>query len=180
VWDVRFLAQNKKPVNRLAEGELQAQWEALALSGGPRVHEAIVRLSQHPDEVVPHFKERLRTLGKVDPKRLAQKIQDLDDDDFDVRERASLFLAEWIDVAAPHLMEVVARSQSLEARTRARRLLENHKPHPEYAWREFRALEVLEKMAVPAARDMLRSLADDAPTSLRAREAQAALIRCAE
>ncbi len=42
------------------------------------------------------------------------------------------------------------------------------------AWREFRAVEVLAKMAVPVARDLLKSLADEAPTSSRAREAQAA------
>ena len=40
-----------------------------------------------------------------------------------------------------------------------------------------RAIEVMEKMGVPAARDLLKSLADDSSTSPRAREAQAALSR---
>jgi WD40 repeat protein len=177
VWDVSFLAQEKNPMDKLADGELQAQWQALTLPGGPKVHEAIVRLGQHPGEVVPYFKARFKTLKEVDPKNLAQKIKDLDDDDLTVREDATLFLTQWIDAATPHLMNVIAKSTSPEAIARARFILANHKPRPEHAWREFRAIEVLEKMAVPAARDLLRFLADDAPTSSRAREAQAALNR---
>ncbi len=177
VWDVGFLAQDKKPVEKLAAGDLQTQWQALSLPGGPKVHEAIARLSQHPGAVVPYFKARFKTLKEVNPRDLAQKIKDLDDDDFFVRERASLFLTEWIDTAVPLLRDVVAKSKSPEAIYRARLILANHKPHPEYAWREFRAIEVLEKMAVPAAGDLLEFLADEVPTSPRAREAQAALNR---
>jgi WD domain, G-beta repeat len=177
VWDVSFLAQGKKAVAKLADVELQAQWQAMTLPGGPEVHEAIGRLSQHPDEVVPYFKPRFKTLKEVDLRELARKIKELDDDDFFVRENASLFLTEWIDVAHPLLRDVVAKSKSPEAIYRARLILADHKPHPEYVWREFRAIEVLERMAVPAARTLLRSLADEAPRSLRAREAQAALNR---
>jgi hypothetical protein len=164
-------------VDKLTEGELHAHWQDLTQAGGPRVHDAILRLSRHPDEVVPYFKTRFKALGKVDPKELAQKIKELDHDRFAVRERASHFLTHCIEEAMPHLQEVVARSSSLEAVNRARRILATHNPRPEDAWREFRAIEVLEKMDVPAARDLLRSLADQAPTSPRAREAQAALNR---
>jgi hypothetical protein len=177
VWDVGFLAQDKKPAERLTDADLQARWEAITLPGGPRVHEAIARLSRHPDAVVPYLKARFKPLRAVDPKELAQKIKELDDDRFAVRERASLFLAQWIDASAPHLRDVVAQSTSPEAVARARVILANHKPRPEHVWREFRAIEVLEKMAVPAASELLRSLAEEAPTSPRAREAQAALNR---
>lgn len=177
VWDVGCLAQGKKAPDKLAAGELEALWQALTLPGGPRVHEAIMRLSQHPGEVVPYLKARFKQLKEADPKQLVRYIKDLDDEDFAVRERATRVLAQWIDAAAPLLRDVVAKSRSPEAVGRARLILADYKPRPEHAWREFRAVEVLEKMAVPAARDLLKSLAEDAPTSSRAREAQAALNR---
>lgn len=177
VWDVRFLTQEKKPVDRLTNGELQKHWQALTLSGGPEVHEAIARLSQHPEEVVPFLRAQIKLGTAPDAKLLAGKIKELDDDRFVVREAASLFLGEWLDVAAPQLKELMALSPSPEVLARARRLLANYRPRPELSWREFRAIEVLEKMAEAAARNFVKQLAEEMPPSPRTREAQAALLR---
>jgi hypothetical protein len=111
--------------------------------------------------------------------RLAKLIADLDDNNFDVRERASRALAGMGSAAAQALERAEARARSPEARRRIARLLEGCQAPllPSAQLRGARAVAALEHLGTPAAQALLRRLSDGAPDSPLTVEAKAALQR---
>jgi hypothetical protein len=96
-----------------------------------------------------------------------------------VRDRAEADLAGLADLAAPALREVVAKTPSAERRLRAERLLSRlHGPvrDPD-RMRIVRAVEVVERLGTPDARELLTAWAGGAEHGLLSREAKAALAR---
>jgi hypothetical protein len=104
-------------------------------------------------------------------------IEQLGDDDFQVRERATRALA-----AAPAAMPLVEAAlkgeKDLEARRRLEKLLASYRGRLDPpALRELRSVEVLERLRTPAARRLLERLAGGNPDSRLTAEAKAALGR---
>jgi HEAT repeat protein len=120
---------------------------------------------------------RLRPASRPGGGRLPLLIARLDDDDFEVRSKAEEDIARLGEAAIPALREAM-RLRPLEVRLRAERLLgwAEGVPGPE-ALRELRAVEVLERIATPAARAVLKRLASGARVAPLTREASAALAR---
>jgi hypothetical protein len=174
--------RERKPNADPSTEQLQALWDALAATDAPKAHQAVLALTASPRATVPFFKDRLKPVAPVDPKRLVRLIAKLDDDKFEERERATKELEELRDLAGPALQKALAEKPSEEVRARATRLLlqvEIPITAPELL-RALRAIEVLEHVGTPEARELLEALAGGAAEARPTWEAKASLKRLAK
>jgi HEAT repeat protein len=135
-----------------------------------------------PEEAIPFLKERLRRVAAVE-ERVRPLLAGLDDDDFDVREKASRELQAAGPEAALPLQLALQGSPSPEVRTRIEKLLGKMKTLPGAQGVQPRsvslALAVLEEIGTPNARQVLEELSRGPAGSMVTREAGAALERLA-
>jgi WD40 repeat protein len=180
LWDLSTVRERgaKAP----AAKEVEELWADLASADAPKAYQAVGKLASAPAQAVPLFKDCFPPEQAADPKRLKQIdqwITDLDSDDFDVREKATKELENVGAAAAPLLRKVLQGEPSPERKRRAELLLQQPQfplRSPE-AMRASRALEVLERIGTPEARQVLEALAQGTPEALLTREAKAALRR---
>jgi hypothetical protein len=164
-----------------AKGRAEA-WSALADPDERRAHWAAWALEAHPAEALALFKERLRPAAPFDFGKVAPLLADLDSDSFAVREKASAGLVGLGYRAAGPLKKALAGKPSLETRRRIEcilAVLEKEK-RPADVRRPVRAVELLERIGTPAARQLLAALAKgdaEAPQTQMARLALARLTR---
>jgi hypothetical protein len=110
---------------------------------------------------------------------LDRTFADLDSGDFPTREKASRRLADFGELAVPGARKRLAGTESAEVRRRTLEYLRRFDPptpSPDRL-RSLRAVELLEGIATPAARDVLAELAKGAAEAPLSREAAAALER---
>jgi hypothetical protein len=170
VWDFRNLALVTEPVvAELTPKHLETLW--LDLAGEPDVaFRAVSRLAQSPRQVVAFLGKRLGTVPSRDVSKL---IAQLDDEEFDVREKASKELETLGREAEAGLRKAEKDSPSAEVRSRARALLEKLAAGGAGAsWRGLRALEVLEAINTAEARQVIVELARGAPEAELTAEAR--------
>jgi hypothetical protein len=169
IWD----AAGPAPV---ALATVPALWDDLA-GDSPLAFRGITSLVAAGEAGVALLDARLKParVGKSD---IARLIVDLDNDDFDTRERASAGLASLGQMAFEALRQTARTSDKPEARERARALLEEMPltPSPELL-RTVRAIEALERIASPEARRVLQRLAAGADGATETDHARAALRR---
>jgi hypothetical protein len=162
----------------LTAKEAESFWQALISPDAARANRALAALATAPAQAVPLIQQRFRDDSRAIRERLKRLVANLDDDSFKVREEATRALAEIGPDAADALRAALAKSPSLEAKRRMEDLLGRLKKgdNPERR-RCLRALEVLERIGTPQAKDVLRELArKELPTEL-ADEVQASLRR---
>jgi RNA polymerase sigma factor (sigma-70 family) len=180
LWDVTGQVAKGKFVNTaLSPVALNTAWEAVGDADGIKAHHALWSLVAAPEQSVPLLRAWLKPAVAADQKLLDRLIQELDDDTFAVREKASEELARIGEPAVAALQKAQEESPSAEVRTRAKRLLASlrGKAAQDLALRQARAVEILEQIGTPDARRFLQALAGgaaDAPLTL---EAKAALAR---
>jgi hypothetical protein len=95
---------------------------------------------------------------KVDALQVERWIGQLNDNDYDVREKATSELEKLGLAAAPALMRSVALAPSLEAHRRMEKLLQRVNEAPPVS-RQLRAMDVLVRINSPATRELLQTLA---------------------
>ena len=176
---------DRPKVTELTATELDASWRDLAGVDASKGFDAALTLSAGPaKQVVPYLRERLRpaTRPAVTDDRLARLVRDLDDDAFEVRERATKELDGLGESAAPALRKALANPSSVEARRRLEELLDKltAREIPPEQIRSLRALRVLEELNTPDGRTILKDLAGGAPDDLLTQEAMAVLARLAK
>jgi dipeptidyl aminopeptidase/acylaminoacyl peptidase len=177
LWHLADLHGAKPVGDSLSPRELQPQWEALADLDAAKAYQAILTLRRAPRSALALLKERLRPAAAPDPKRLARLISDLDNDSFQVRQRATKELAKIGDLARPALQKVVAEPPSAEAQSRARDVLKQVEipiSSPSLL-QGLRAVEVLEHLGTRQARELLQELAKGAAEAQLTQAARAAL-----
>jgi hypothetical protein len=181
VWDTAGRPRGVRPLTRaLAPEELGMLWEALAGADGPAAYRAIGLLARAPDQSVPFLRARLAPAPPLDarPERIARLVADLGSGSFKVRDRATTELEGVGDVVAPALREALRSGLPPEAQQRVRRLLARiNNPPPPARLRELRAVEVLEHIGTPEARQVLEMLTKGAAEARLTREACASLGR---
>jgi hypothetical protein len=176
-WDVTGRRHEKAA--SLSGAELETEWTALLGEDGVKAHRAVWALAGDAKQVLPLLKERLKPVPGVDEKEIARLIAELDADDFGVREKATRELSKLGAAAEPALRKVLDGSPSAEVRQRALHVLEGQQKGESAAeWvASLRALEVLEHLGTPEARELLQALAKGAPGARLTQEAKAALER---
>jgi RNA polymerase sigma factor (sigma-70 family) len=173
VWDLRAPAQGAL--------DLDAAWTDLAGDDAAKAYQQMRRLAAAHAATIHYLDKRLQPVAAVDEKHLVRLLADLDNEQFAVRERARKELEQLGDLAASACRKALENNPSPEARRRLEQLLEKQTQHlwspsPELL-RTLRALEVLEHLATPEARQLLEKLAGGAPAAQQTREAKAALER---
>jgi hypothetical protein len=121
--------------------------------------------------------EQLRPITAPDAPKLARLLADLGDEDFTIREKASLELDACIEAVVPALRKALEGKPSNEARRRIEGLLDNLNGWSPERLRVLRSQEVLEHLGTPQAKELLEKLAKGAPEAKLTREAKAALER---
>lgn len=176
IWDVSKTA-SEKPRKALADGELDRLWGTLAGSDAKEAYGALWTLNADPDGSVSFLKRHVQAVPAAGG-RLAQWIEDLDSDEFATREKASTNLELQGEAAKEALRKALDARPSLEKRSRIVSLLS--KLDPSQAPRRLqalRAVEVLEYIATPQAREVLKMLGKGAPEARLTLEANASLER---
>jgi WD40 repeat protein len=156
---------------------IRALWDALTDEDAAKGYQAIRSLIANP-HTIPLLARELKPSVTAEAKLVRRLIAELDADDFNVRERAHRDLALLGAPAERFLAAARKTAQSPEQRQRLDELLFWHvgPPHPERV-RILRAIEALEEIATPAAREILQRLAKGEPSALETQHARAALQR---
>jgi WD40 repeat protein len=184
VCDVRALF-TEAPAERLklSADDRNALWGDLTGSDGTRAYRAVQRLAASGPEGAVFLKTRLKAPAETDARRVARLLKDLDDDEFEKREKATEELKGLGQRAEAALREALKNSPSAEARHRIERLLErlkpdeNTSPSPELVG--LRVIEALELNGGAEARAALEGLAKGTDNERLAAEAKASLARLA-
>jgi WD40 repeat protein len=184
VCDVRALFK-EAPAERLklSADDRSALWADLTGPEGDRAYRAVQRLAASGPEGVAFLKARLKAPAGPDAPRVARLIKDLDDDEFDKREKATEELMGLGRRAEAALREALKNSPSAEARARIEGLLarlkpdENTPPSPELVG--LRVVEALELNGGAEARAALDGMAKGTDNERLAAEAKASLARLA-
>jgi RNA polymerase sigma factor (sigma-70 family) len=177
VWDLAG-GQGGKP-GTVHPADLDACWANLAGSDAVRAFDAIRGLCARPEEAVQFLRRHLPSAADPGATRLAELITDLDSSAFAKRDAAMRELTELAELAAPALRDALHKAPALEARRRIEQLLTkvDSPVMTGVSVRAVRAIEVLERINTPDARQTLEALAKGAPRAIRTEEARAALDR---
>lgn len=182
IWDMREATAAARPQPADVPREwLERLWADLASNDGVRAHRAIWSLVA-ARQLIPWLRDHLKPVPAPDARRIAQLIADLDSDTFAVREKATRELEVMGETAESALRKVLADKPSLEVRRRIEPMVKDLERLPASslsALRDWRALEVLEHLGTPEARQLLQHLTDGVPEARLTREAKAALQRLA-
>jgi hypothetical protein len=177
VWDViGRRAARREP---LAAADLDACWNDLAGEDAASAYRAMRKLIVSPGGAIAFLAAHLQPATPADANRLAKHIADLDSDAFTTRAAAMKELAQLGQLAESALRKALAGSPSTEARRRMEQLLEKLATATlnGESLRQWRAIETLEHLATPEARQLLEKLASGAADARLTREAKAAQER---
>jgi WD40 repeat protein len=182
LWDIREVANRKSPTTELSQETLSASWYDLSDGDASRAYKAMLTVASSPKTAAPFLRERLAGVVAANDKRMSQLILDLDDDQFDVREKAEKELEKMGEVALPAVRQALGANPPAESRRRLQDLLDRHKESKTVTEevRSLRALEALERSGAMEAMEALRALAKDAPNAEVKRQAQASLDRLSQ
>jgi hypothetical protein len=156
---------------------LECCWKDLADADAARAYLSIVALTGSPKEAVPFLKARLLPLTVADPKRVAPLLAALDSDQFAERDKAMTELEKLGLGVEPALRTALNAKPSLEVRRRIETILEKLAGGPRL--RFLRALEILENLATPEARQLLEAMSHGPAELWPTQEAKASLARIA-
>lgn len=170
-------AEARPTLGRARLGEL---WQQLASDDAARAYQALVQLAQHPVEATALLREQLKPVVQPTDEQLARLIADLDNDSFRVREAAHSTLERLGPLAEAKLRQTLVRGPSAELKARLESLLQRlaSRDGPEIApdqMRVLRAVELLERLGTPEARELLERLSKGAEGALLTEEAKRAV-----
>jgi WD40 repeat protein len=176
LWDLQHGSDDARPHTRQ---DIEKLWNDLRSTDASLAHRAICSLAIEPTLTVTFFREHLKLPEAMNSQRLAKTLSELDDDRYQVRERAMQDLARLGEIVEPLLRHKLEEQPSLEVRQRVQMLLNNLKtstPAPDHL-RVLRAFEVLERIGTDEARELFETHARQSPAGPLTREAQACLYR---
>jgi RNA polymerase sigma factor (sigma-70 family) len=180
VWDTtkitRALPAGERRLDPDAADRL---WADLAGADAERAFAAMRELWGAPADAVALLKRLLKPVPAVEPERVTKFIADLDAKNLSTRENAAAELEKLGDLIKAAAREQLAKGSTLETRQRLEKMLDKLRvgaPASEVLT-ALRGVEVLEHIATPEARQVLRTLAEGAPGTRPTEAARDALRR---
>jgi sugar lactone lactonase YvrE len=181
LWDIgRLVAPKKKKPLKLTTKQLRKLWDELGGTNADRAYSAAWALAASPKQSVPFIEKGIFAKGKkatADAKKVAKLIAQLDDDDFDVRDKAAAELAKLGVAAKPALEKALNTTTSSEVGYRIRALLKRLGGTPPSLTRGRRAVEVLEMIGTEAAQRALTMVAEKTKDADLKKDAKTTLKR---
>jgi RNA polymerase sigma factor (sigma-70 family) len=169
---------SKQKAKSLTAAEANQAWTTLAGSDAQRARRVMSDLILSLDQTIAFVKAKLKPVTDAQPERIKALIAGLDAREFDQREAAHRALIQLNGLAEPEIQEALKRSPSAEAQRRLNQILLNSPSTlPPAELQSIRALQVLEQIASPEAKQLLRSLAGGVPAASLTRRAKEALER---
>jgi hypothetical protein len=179
IWDLSGPVKDKSGTTvRYSSKELEALWNNLGGDDARQAYQAVVNPTAAPKDTLALLKEHLHPAMEDERTRIAQLVSNLDADDFRVREKAVQELTQLGGRAEPAVRKALEGGPSLEAKRRIQQLLEKLWMSPQGV-RDLRALEILEHLDTPEARQLLAKLASGDPGAWLTQEAKAVNRRLA-
>src|SRR5262249_13576854 len=179
IWGLEPASCRKGPPTAFDDKGLAQAWERLAASDGATAYEAVWYLAAAGNKAVGLLKKQLAPAAAFSDKTFAKLLQDLDSGEFKAREAAMAELRRLGPAVEIELRRALAKPSSLEAGRRQQTLVaELDEPmRSPAALRQVRAVEVLERIASPEARQLLEELAGGLSKARLTHEAEQALRR---
>lgn len=176
VWDTAAAVAVKGPAGAIGADE------AIHLLASPDPAEAqrgLAFLSRNPDETVKMLGEKIVAPAATPAVRIAKLVEDLGSEDFQTRQAAVAALETIGPEAAPAILAAVRKPPNPEVRklgTEVLAKIDRAALKPDDL-RALRAVELVEGIGTPAARDLLKKWAAGPATRRLTLEAQEALDR---
>jgi WD40 repeat protein len=127
VWNMdEVLPPQERRTTTLMDKDMQTLWSDLKAEDATQAWRAVWKLAAAPDQAIPFLRERLRPArepDKTNAEKIVKLIDELDNDIFAVREKASRELAELGKEAEPALRKALAGNSSAESKRRIDDLL---------------------------------------------------------
>lgn len=179
IWDVTKIPRPALPAKAVQPADLKGWWQELAEDNAAKAFAALGGFVAAPKDSVKWIKERVKPAVAVDEKHVKDLIRDLDDQAHKVRENASAELLNIGERLLPVFEEALKGKPGLESQRRLEALRNKVGivPLQGERLRAVRAVEVLELIGTPEARQLLQALAKGAPGALITTSAQAAIDR---
>jgi RNA polymerase sigma factor (sigma-70 family) len=180
LWKVPPAAEAPKEI---AASDRDGLWADLGSAAPATAREAVERLARQPAAALALFKGRFLPAAAPPDPALAALVRDLDSDNFATREEATRKLRGHGARAEPALRRELAATASPEVRRRIEKILASVTPPPLRlplegdTLRGVRAVEVLERVGTPEARQLLQAWADQTRDVHLSAEARVALGR---
>jgi WD40 repeat protein len=168
LWDVTCGTGGDIPRGRPTAAELAALWGDLDSTDAGKAHRAMARLTLTPAEALDLFQKELKPAeGKPLPDKVVERlIAELDDESFEVREKATRALEQAGRTVRGALFKALEAGATAEKKRRLQGLLDGMASlAPPELIRPTRALEVLERLGTPEAGRLLEALARGNPAA---------------
>jgi WD40 repeat protein len=162
---------------KIGARELERAWDDLGRKEGKSASRAIGTLAAAGDEAVDWLGKRLEPVGEKQREAIRAWIAALDDNRFEERARANKELEQLGADAEPLLRQALTGKLSPEARRRVEILLADVGRWPLPMLQKVRAVQALEQIGTPKAREVLQKLASGIPDARLTQEAADALAR---
>jgi hypothetical protein len=177
--DTTVLAWDIRPPRVAASVTLEKAWNDLGAKEAAESFKSEGRFLAAPADAVKFFAEKVKPVEALDPKRIQRLLADLGSDMFAVREAASKALDGLDQQANPFLEKAMKSAQSLEQRSRLKRMIEQRQAAPLTAeqLRQIRGVMVLERIGDGESKNLLQKWAGGPAGALLTMEASAALKR---
>lgn len=183
VWDAASLSLPSATTGELTAAQLEALWSDLGSDDAGKAFKALGSFTGGSGPIVPWLAQRVKpaTAGN-ELARIDKLIADLDSDKFAVRQQASDELEKLGELAVPALEKVLATKPSLDLRQRVDNLLAKVTTFqvPADVLHGMRAIEVLERVGTPEAKQVVEGLTKGAPGARLTQDAEAAMKRFAK
>jgi WD40 repeat protein len=180
VWDLPALVNDQlQQSTELTPQNLNQLWNDLSESHTPTAYRAIWTLSAGAEKSLPLLRSRLKPVAPADSKQISQLIADLDNSNFQVREKATDELGRLGELVELTLQKALEQKPSEEASDRLQLLLDKlaQREKSPQRLREIRAIQALEYIGTPEAQSILSAIAKGAPEAFLSQDAAASLAR---
>lgn len=176
-WDITGRAR-AKPV-KLAAQQLEALWSQLGDDDPAKAWSAVWALDAATDQALALLQKRVQPAAEVEGQRLRQWIQDLDAQEFAVREKATQAIEKLGKSGEKALLALDLDKLPLEARRRVEQLLTvlAKSKQTQEELRQLRAVAALEHIGSAAAQEVLKRLANGDADALLTHDARNSLQR---
>jgi WD40 repeat protein len=179
IWDATAADDAQPTGNGGHRSDADEAWKILAEQDAAKAFALICSLSGTPDETAAMLRQRLKPAQAVEGQVIETLINELDNDAFKIRQKASADLLKIGDQIVPYIDKALAGTPTLETRRRLQELRDKSSGLQLQGDRlqAVRAVEILERIGTPAARQVLQTIAAGAPGAVLTRQAQGALQR---